>query len=135
MNSNTIKLTVTQGTPHGKEYVFGERTRCIIGRADDCDIQMPADYEHTDVSRHHCMLDIDPPSVRVRDLGSRNGTFVNGKKIGQRPDRVAAEEADLGQFAVQDLKDGDEIRMGHTVFRVGVGEGVPEAACVPLYFV
>jgi len=30
------------------------------------------------------LLDINPPDIRVRDFGSKNGTFVNGEKIGQR---------------------------------------------------
>jgi pSer/pThr/pTyr-binding forkhead associated (FHA) protein len=36
------------------------------------------------ISRYHCLLDINSPDIRVRDLGSLNGTIVNGKKIGQR---------------------------------------------------
>ncbi|KYC36281.1 hypothetical protein WA1_52005 [Scytonema hofmannii PCC 7110] len=40
-------------------------------------------------SRYHCLLDINPPDIRVRDFGSRNGTYVNGKKIGQRQPKQA----------------------------------------------
>jgi len=118
-----VTLTVTRGSLPEHEYVFEEPTRCVIGRAADCDIQVPMDYEHADVSRHHCLLDIDPPSIRVRDQGSRNGTFVNGDKIGQRPRNLPPEEADGAVCAVQELKDGDELRVGGVVFEVAVESG------------
>jgi pSer/pThr/pTyr-binding forkhead associated (FHA) protein len=121
-----------------KEYVFTEPTRCIIGRAEDCDIQLPSSHGHVDVSRHHCMLEIGPSSVRVRDLGSRNGTFVNGEMIGQRPKNQPLEEANLSEFASVELKDGDELRVGHIatfLVSIGVPAEVEEHAPVPMYFV
>jgi pSer/pThr/pTyr-binding forkhead associated (FHA) protein len=102
--------------------VFDQPTQCVVGRADDCDIQLPPDFAHADVSRHHCLLRIEPPVVHVRDLGSKNGTFVNGENIGQRQLNQNIEEADLRAFRERDAKDGDEIRLGGTVFRVGVIE-------------
>ncbi len=134
MKPARITLTVTQGNLEGKEYVFEEFTRCIIGRAEDCDIRLPMDWAHADVSRHHCALDIDPPAVGVRDLGSRNGTYVNGEKIGQRPARLAAEEADLSQLVVHESHDGDEIRVGSTILRVGIVVPAETPEPVPMYF-
>ena len=78
-----------------REFVFDELAECIIGRAADCDIQIPTDNVHTDVSRHHCVLEIHPPHAQVRDLGSLNGTWVNGRKIGQRPPNEPSEESGL----------------------------------------
>lgn len=51
------------------------RPEYVIGRAEDCQLQIPSRY----VSRHHCELIVDDRDelVRVRDLGSQNGTFVN----------------------------------------------------------
>ncbi len=49
----------------------------IIGRADDAKIRISSD----DVSRHHCLLIAREDDVLVRDLESRNGTFVNGRPI------------------------------------------------------
>jgi pSer/pThr/pTyr-binding forkhead associated (FHA) protein len=85
MPSSTVILKVARGQLTEQEYVFTGRGHCILGRAEDCDIQVPLDQAHADVSRHHCLFDLDPPDIRVRDLGSRNGTYVNGAKIGQRP--------------------------------------------------
>ncbi len=49
----------------------------IIGRAEDAKIRISSE----DVSRHHCLLAVREESVLVKDLGSRNGTFVNGRPI------------------------------------------------------
>ena len=80
----TITLIVTRGPLAGQKYTFNQPTACTVGRARDCTISLPLEAEHLDVSRHHCLLDISPPDVRIRDLGSLNGTYVNGRKIGQR---------------------------------------------------
>lgn len=120
MPSARITLTVVQGHLLEKEYVFENPTRCIIGRASDCDIQVPAHYRNVVVSRHHCCFEIEPPAIRVHDLGSRNGTYVNGGNIGQRPRHLSPEEVDLREFSVHELKDGDELGVGNTVFRVGI---------------
>jgi pSer/pThr/pTyr-binding forkhead associated (FHA) protein len=36
------------------------------------------------ISRYHCLLDINPPDIRIRDFDSLNGTYVNGECIGRR---------------------------------------------------
>jgi pSer/pThr/pTyr-binding forkhead associated (FHA) protein len=53
------------------------RPRTVVGRQTDCNPRVPA----VDVSRRHCEIAIDGDEVRVRDLGSRNGTFVNGQRV------------------------------------------------------
>lgn len=115
-----ITLRVTEGPLKGKEFVFDERTTCVIGRATDCDPQIPDDENHRMISRHHCLLDINPPDIRVRDFGSRNGTYVNGKLIGQREAHMTPEEGAQMAFPEYDLKDRDEITLSNTVFKVSV---------------
>jgi pSer/pThr/pTyr-binding forkhead associated (FHA) protein len=115
-----------------REFVFDEPAECIIGRAADCDIQIPPDPVHTNVSRHHCVLEIHPPHVQVRDLGSLNGTWVNGRKIGQRPPNEPSEESGLWPSAAHALKHGDELRVGHVVFRVNIAVGLD--AVQPSFF-
>ena len=135
--SARITFTITEGTLKGKEYVFEEHTRCVVGRAEDCDIRLPRDCGFADISRHHCVLDVDPPTIRVRDLGSRNGTYVNGEPIGQRPRHQPAEEVDGTEFAARELRNGDEVRVGSTVCRVGIAVpcDTPGSLSFPLYFV
>jgi pSer/pThr/pTyr-binding forkhead associated (FHA) protein len=115
----SITLIGSRGPLAGKKFVFREATRCVIGRSRDCTIALPLEAEHLDVSRRHCVLDIAPPELRVRDLGSLNGTYVNGRKIGQR-DRRAAPTFD-SPFAPVALTAGDEIQLGeNTAFRVWI---------------
>ncbi|MSR64891.1 MAG: FHA domain-containing protein [Verrucomicrobiae bacterium] len=115
-----ITLKINKGKLSGQEFVFAERTSCILGRAHDCSPKLPEDAEHQTISRNHCLLDINPPDIRVRDFGSKNGTFVNGKKIGQREQHMSAEDGAKMQFPEHELKDGDQIELGDTVFRVGI---------------
>ncbi|NUU20782.1 MAG: FHA domain-containing protein, partial [Streptomycetaceae bacterium] len=105
------------------EYVFEDRTTCLLGRADDCSPRLPNDEHHRTVSRHHCLLDISPPAARIRDFGSLNGTYVNETRIGRREPGQTPEEASASAFPEHDLADGDEIRLGETVFRVGIATG------------
>ncbi len=53
------------------------RTRLRVGRRDGCDIVLP----FSNISGHHCLLEIHEGYWFVRDLNSRNGVKVNGQKI------------------------------------------------------
>lgn len=78
-----------------RERVRLEGERVTIGQAATNDLPLP--FDHT-VSRVHAVLERVASRWCVRDLASRNGTFVNGDRIwGERP-----------------LRSGDEIRVGGT---------------------
>ena len=115
-----ITLTITQGKSQGKQFTFEDRTICIIGRARNCNIQLPSDRHHATVSRYHCLLDINPPDIRIRDFGSRNGTNVNGKCIGKREKHHTSSEGAKLNLTEYDLHDGDEIKLGNTLFKVSI---------------
>ncbi|MEG4285309.1 protein kinase [Microcoleus sp. A006_D1] len=115
-----VTLTITEGNLKGQEFTFESRTTCIIGRAKDCYPKIPDDDKHRTISRYHCLLDINPPDIRVRDFGSKNGTFVNGEKIGQREAHQTPEQAANIQFPEFDLQGGDEFKLSDTSFRVGI---------------
>jgi pSer/pThr/pTyr-binding forkhead associated (FHA) protein len=69
------------------------------------------------ISRHHCRLEIEPPVVQIADLGSSNGTYVNGKRV----DPIRKDLADvLGTDANVEAKNGDLITVGGTTFQVDV---------------
>lgn len=116
----TVTLRLVRGRLERTEYTFAERTTCVLGRAGDCAPRLPDDVDHRTVSRHHCLLDINPPDARIRDFGSLNGTFVNGTRIGRREAHQTPEEGAALPFPEHDLVDGDEIRLGETVFRVEI---------------
>jgi pSer/pThr/pTyr-binding forkhead associated (FHA) protein len=50
----------------------------VIGRDKDCGFGPMSDF----VSRQHCVLSIAENALTIRDLGSKNGTFVNGSRVG-----------------------------------------------------
>jgi eukaryotic-like serine/threonine-protein kinase len=118
--SSKVTLTITAGNLQGQEFTFDTRTTCIIGRAKDCYPKIPDDDNHRTISRYHCLLDINPPDIRIRDFGSKNGTFVNSEKIGQREAHQTPEDAAQIQFPEYDLQGGDEFTLSDTSFRVAV---------------
>ena len=60
-----------------REVDIRRKKRVLIGRADDCDIKLVSDR----VSRHHCEVVFRDGQFEVRDLGSTNGTYVDGVRI------------------------------------------------------
>ena len=116
--SPQIILTAIHGDLKGREFAFDGPATCVIGRCVDCQIRLPGD--DWTVSRHHCRLEVDPPLIRVRDLGSLNGTYVNGEKIGQRDRALSPESASRVAQPVRELLDGDDLQVGDTRFLVEV---------------
>ena len=71
-----LKLVASDG---GTAYDLRENATLVIGRAVQCDISI---VDPT-MSRRHAELIADPTGLLVRDLGSSNGTFVNGQRVDQ----------------------------------------------------
>jgi eukaryotic-like serine/threonine-protein kinase len=115
-----VILTITSGSLTGQKFTFAERTTCIIGRAYDAHPKLPDDEAHRTISRYHCLVDINPPAIRIRDFGSANGTYVNDRLIGQRLANQTPEEGAQTNFPEYDLKQGDEIKLGNTILQVSI---------------
>jgi len=115
--SGKLTLIITTGPKTGKTFVFEEHDTLLFGRMDDCQVCLPDDKT---VSRHHFILEVNPPEARIRDLGSLHGTHINGQKYGGREKHETPEEGAKRQYPQVDLHDGDEIKVGKTVFRVQV---------------
>ncbi|MFC1735758.1 FHA domain-containing protein [Candidatus Hydrogenedentota bacterium] len=73
-----VKLEVKSGS-EAWVYEFSEPGGFTFGRGSDCTCVVTADKAF---SRHHFMLEINPPNVALKDLGSLNGTYVNDKRYG-----------------------------------------------------
>ena len=69
-------LIVETGPQAGLTYVLAAGDT-LVGRGSDCDIFLG----DVTVSRHHAQFSADQESLLVRDLGSTNGTYVNGSWI------------------------------------------------------
>jgi pSer/pThr/pTyr-binding forkhead associated (FHA) protein len=62
----------------GTKKVFPLRNKATtLGRGVDCDLCIPLHV----VSRKHCQISLEPNALKIRDLKSSNGTFVNGTQI------------------------------------------------------
>lgn len=116
--SAKVTLTITAGTKRGESYEFDEHDTIVVGRSRDCKISLPDD--DLLVSRHHFLLEASPPLASLRDLGSKNGTYVNNVKHGGREAHETPEEGAEREYPVVELNDQDVIRIGDTTFRVQV---------------
>jgi pSer/pThr/pTyr-binding forkhead associated (FHA) protein len=68
-------LRGVSGATLGKTFAVTDNA--VIGRQPDCDIPIAAE----EVSRHHVRLKITPDGLHVEDMGSANGTFINGARV------------------------------------------------------
>ena len=115
-----VSLAVVAGPIQGRQFAFEDHDTFLFGRSPDCHAQL-AESDST-ASRHHFLLEVNPPAARLRDLGSLNGTYVNGTKYGGRG-TLSLEKAKQQRWPEVDLRDGDGIRVGTTVFEVHVEGG------------
>ena len=120
-----VTLSVTKGPAKGKVFTFTEHDTFLFGRMPDCHATFPDD---TQVSRHHFILEACPPKLALRDLGSLNGTYVNGKKYGARKDGESPEEGAKRLHPTVDLKNGDIIEVGQTAITVAIAKPVGQPA-------
>jgi pSer/pThr/pTyr-binding forkhead associated (FHA) protein len=105
------------GAPEGQRREIAiTKDEFLIGRAADCDLRLRISA----VSRHHCLLRIRPGEASLADLGSANGTFVNGQRVRSQVS----------------LHHGDKVGIGDVTFIVelegpsGIDWG-PEAGAAP----
>jgi serine/threonine-protein kinase len=73
-----VRLEVIAGRHRGIRLEFDRPASLLVGRGDDAGLQLLNDPFF---SRHHLRLELDPPNCRLRDLGSSNGTLVNGLRV------------------------------------------------------
>ena len=113
-----VCLDVVAGPIQGKHFEFDGHDTFLFGRAPDCHAELAPD--DATASRHHFLLEVNPPAARLRDLGSLNGTYVNGQKHGGREKHLSPEQAAQQPWPQVDLRDGDLIRVGATVINVRI---------------
>lgn len=70
-------LVIQSGKHKGRKIKFPPEGVLLIGRDAECHLRL----ESTDVSRRHCELHLTEAGILVKDLNSRNGTFVDGYLI------------------------------------------------------
>ncbi|MDY7039491.1 MAG: FHA domain-containing protein [Chloroflexota bacterium] len=109
INREQPMLVIEEGQLAGRKWVM-DKDIFILGRDEDCDVALPERL----VSRHHAAIRRKNGEYLLEDLGSKNGTFLNGQPV----TRPAA------------LQDGDEIQIALCFRLIFVGAG----ATIPLVF-
>jgi pSer/pThr/pTyr-binding forkhead associated (FHA) protein len=100
-----VQIVVVDGPNAGREFELSGST--VVGRDQSAGLVI----DDPEASRRHASLSVADATVTVEDLGSTNGTFVNGARISP----------------ARELTGGDKVRIGTTVFEVRVEEDEPEA--------
>ena len=98
-----MRLVVAAGHHKGRMFEFTEHRTFLVGRAADAHLRFPEDDPL--ISRFHFLLEVHPQEVRLVDLGSTNGTAVNGHTVSEYR-----------------LRDGDSIEAGETRIIVFIGD-------------
>jgi hypothetical protein len=80
-------LIVYEGDMAGQRWLI-DQDKMVIGRGTDCDITIPK----RQISRRHAQIERDDQGYLLRDLGSKNGTFVNSKQVLDKPYRLKDED-------------------------------------------
>jgi len=101
-----VQLKILHGSNTGK-FIKIPAPKCVVGRGDECHLRPQSDA----VSRQHCAIITTENEVTVRDLNSRNGTFVNGERVGEE--------------AV--LLTGDVLRVGPLEFELQIEQSASKA--------
>lgn len=76
-----VRITVVTGPHRSSKYCLVKSAGCTIGRDTSCEVALSGHFRDGAISRKHCRLDVELPMVQVRDLQSRNGTYVNGRPV------------------------------------------------------
>ncbi|MFI5297089.1 MAG: DUF4388 domain-containing protein [Polyangiales bacterium] len=95
-------LRFISGKYQGGEFPIFPEKPIIVGRSSDLDMVLVEDM----VSRKHAKIVINGAEITIEDLGSTNGTFVNGEKVKKAR-----------------LKEGDRVLIGTSILKVIVGDG------------
>lgn len=95
--SRTLALRFISGKYQGGEFPLGAQHEIIVGRSSELDMVLVEDM----VSRRHARIECGDEQIVIEDLGSTNGTFVNGEKIKRAT-----------------LKEGDRVLIGTSILKV-----------------
>lgn len=92
LEPGTGMLVVVRGPNAGSRFLL-DRDTTTVGRHPDSDIFL----DDVTVSRRHAELIYGPEGIRVRDLGSLNGSYVNGDRVDER-NLSTGDEVQIGRF-------------------------------------
>jgi len=95
----SVQLVVATGSRAGQVIPI-PGNRFVVGRADDCNLKPRSEL----ISRYHCEIFLEDGDVFVRDMGSKNGVFLNDHQITE----------------TNQVKNGDKLTIGPLEFFVNI---------------
>ena len=110
------ELKVVGGKQHGSLIPF-QTKKFLVGREQDCQLRPSSES----VSRHHCVFTLDDFSVRLRDLGSTNGTFVNGQRVQGQAILQPGDRILIGKLEFEIVIEGAAAAVQHARAEVAIG--------------
>ena len=72
-----VRLIERASAPERTREIAVNQENFLIGRGHDCDLRL----NETTISRHHCIIRVGADEATVMDLGSSNGTYLNGQRV------------------------------------------------------
>ena len=107
---STFALRFISGKYQGGEFPLRSDREIVIGRSSELDMVLVEDM----VSRKHAKISTQGGKILIQDLGSTNGTFVNGEKVKK-----------------VHLKEGDRILIGTSIIKLVAMDGTGAQMSVP----
>ena len=98
------------GKYQGGEFPLPGNSEVVVGRSSDLDMVLVEDM----VSRRHAKISVNGDNVTIQDLGSTNGTFVNGERVKRAT-----------------LNDGDRVLIGTSIIKLVATDGPAAPAQAP----
>lgn len=119
-----LALRFISGKYQGGEFPLAEGVPVVVGRSSDLDMVLVEEM----VSRRHARIELSSGVVRVEDLGSTNGTFVNGERVAQgtlaEGDRLLIGTSILKLVILEDQQSGAHSHLMQGTPSLGAGKQV-----------
>jgi pSer/pThr/pTyr-binding forkhead associated (FHA) protein len=119
-----VSIELVLVTQDGEQRPFAVSRARIIGRDEDCDLRVPV----AEVSREHCRVEPNANGgLTVEDLGSSNGTYINGLQVDEA-DMTAGDVLKVGPAFMVLRVDGEPAQIDNDA---AIEQGTPSALETP----
>ena len=125
--SKAVSLTFSGGSLNGKTVSLRKQGEYSVGRGLECRLRLPDRPELQNISRLHCRITVGSDGASLSDLGSLNGTWLNDRLVGRRPDGSGPADPSESNRRGMALASGDVISLGDISLTVAMEDFEPAA--------